>query len=151
MKDDAWISVAGVVIRGHQVASRPSEHYPEGTIAMQIPFFIERGLDLTGFHRGTLNISIAPKTMHPVDPEYTFRDVRWTDAHPPENFSFSRCGISFRGRRYSGWIYYPHPETKERHFQDPAIVEVIAPSIDGINYGDRVELEIKAKEFSISY
>ena len=28
---------------------------------MQAPFFKERGLDLSGFHRGTLNISVAPR------------------------------------------------------------------------------------------
>ena len=42
-------------MRGHEVASKKSVHYPQGTIEMQ--FFKERGLDLSGFHRGTLNIS----------------------------------------------------------------------------------------------
>ena len=40
-------------MRGHEVASKKSVHYPQGTIEMQAPFF-ERGLDLSGFHRGTL-------------------------------------------------------------------------------------------------
>ena len=44
-------------MRGHEVASKKSVHYPQRTIEMQAPFFKERGLDLSGFHRGTLNIS----------------------------------------------------------------------------------------------
>lgn len=148
--NDAWKTVSGIIVEGHQVASRGSEHYATGTIEMQISYFIERGLDLTGYHRGTLNISIAPATMHPASPEFTFRDVNWTDAHPPEHFSFSRCRIRFRGEIFDGWVYYPHPETKERHFQNPSIVEVIAPRIAGISYGDAVELEVKPGEIVIA-
>ena len=55
------LRVTGVLMRGHEVASKKSVHYPQGTIEMQAPFFKERGLDLSGFHRGTLNISVAPR------------------------------------------------------------------------------------------
>ena len=145
-----WQKVKGVVIQGHQVASRKSEHYPHGTIEMQIPHFKERGLDLTSLFRGTVNLSISPKSMTPIAPEYTFRDVQWTTAHPAEDFSFSKCQITHRNRKYQGWIYYPHPETKERHFQDPSIIEVIAPLIEEIRYGDEIELEINTNEISIN-
>jgi CTP-dependent riboflavin kinase len=139
-----WRPVRGVVVIGHQVASRRSDHYPRGTIEMQIPFFKERGLDLSPYYHGTLNISISPLNFRMVEPEHTFRHVRWTTAHPPEDFSFSHCRVNFKDIRYEGWVYYPHPETKERHFQDPSIIEVIAPEIPEINYGDRVEIEIKS-------
>ena len=148
--NSAWKTVAGVVIEGHQVASRASEYYPQGTIEMQIPYFKALGLDLTSFHRGTLNISIAPATMRPISPEFTFRSVRWTTAHPAEDFSFSRCRVISAAEKETGWIYYPHPETKERHFQNPSIVEVIAPWISGIKYGGRVEIEINSNEILIS-
>lgn len=144
-----WQKVKGVVIQGHQVASRKSEHYPDGTIELQIPHFKERGLDLTTLFRGTVNLSISPKSMTPIAPEYTFRDVQWTNAHPAEDFSFSRCRITHRNSRYEGLIYYPHPETKERHFQNPSIIEIIAPFIDGMRYGDEVELEVNPCEISI--
>jgi len=148
--NQAWKTVAGVIVEGHQVASRGSEHYPRGTIEIQIPHFKTLGLDLTSFHRGTLNISIAPATMRPINPEFTLRSVRWTTAHPAEDFSFSRCRIVSRGQRHDGWIYYPHPETKERHFQNPSIVEVIAPWIGWVKYGDRVEIEVNSNEMLIS-
>ena len=147
--NSAWKTVAGVVIEGHQVASRASEHYPQGTIEMQIPYFKALGLDLTSFHRGTLNISIAPATMRLINPQFTFRRVRWTTAHPAEDFSFSRCRVISTAEKHTGWIYYPHPETKERHFQNPSIVEVIAPWISGIKYGGRVEIEINSNEIWI--
>jgi hypothetical protein len=147
--NDAWKTVTGVVVEGHQVASQRSEHYPRGTIELQIPYFKALGLDLTSFHAGTLNVSIAPATMRPISPEFTFRNVRWTTAHPAEDFSFSRCRVVSRGQKHTGWIYYPHPETKERHFQNPSIVEVIAPWMGEIKYGARVEMEVNSEEIWI--
>ena len=147
---DNWLAVEGVVLRGHKVASRKSEHYPRGTIEMQLPFFKALGLDLTPFFRGTLNISISPHTFTIKDPQYTFRKVNWTSRHPPEDFSFSRCRVVYAGVKYEGWIYYPHPETKKRHFQDPSIVEVIAPLIPDLGYGDRVQIDVNSVEVSLN-
>lgn len=144
------LTVPGVVVRGHQVASRPSEHYPRGAIEMQLPFFKARGLDLTPYHGATLNVSISPKVFKLARPEFTFRQVNWTEHHPPEDFSFARCQVKYRAVVYDGWIYYPHPETKQRHFQQPSLIEVIAPRIPDIAYGDEVELEVNAAEVSIS-
>lgn len=141
--------VNGVVMRGHMVASRPSEHYPRGTIEMQLPYFKALGLDLSPYYLATLNISIEPITFSLIAPEYTFRQVHWTDAHPPEDFSFSPCRITYRDEKYQGWIYYPHPETKERHFQNDSIIEVIAKFIPEIRYGDEVSFEFKSEEISM--
>jgi CTP-dependent riboflavin kinase len=145
-----WKSVYGVVVRGHQVASKKSEHYPEGTIEMQIPFFLELGLDLTMFYRGTLNVSIAPSTFKLGQAEYKFPKVQWTSKHPAEDFSFSRCRLVYKNVRYEGWVYYPHPETKKRHFQNPSLIEIIAPVIPEIKYGDKVEIEINPQEIIVS-
>lgn len=144
------LTVSGVVVRGHQVASRPSEHYPQGAIEMQLPFFKARGLDLTLYHRATLNVSISPQVFKLAQPEFTFRHVNWTEHHPPEDFSFARCQVKYKDAAYDGWIYYPHPETKQRHFQNPSLVEVIAPLIPGIAYGDAVELTVNTDEVAIT-
>lgn len=146
---ERWIDVAGVVVQGHQVASRPSEHYPAGTISMQVPFFKQLGLDLQACYPGTLNVSVAPLVWTMRQPRFTFRQVTWTTAHPPEDFSFARCQINFQNNRYDGWIYYPHPETKARHFQNPSLIEVLAPRIDGIAYGDPVTLAVPDGEVVI--
>ncbi len=143
------ITVNGVVVEGYRVASGPSQDYPYGSLEKQIPLFKERGLDLERFYLGTLNVSIAPHTFEMANPEYTFRQVAWTDLHPPEDFSFSRCSIKFNGSRYAGCVYYPHPETKKRHFESASILEIISVFIPGIQYGERVELQLNADEIRI--
>lgn len=147
---DIWLTISGVVERGHLVASQKSKHYPRGTIAMQVPFFKQLGLDLTSFYEATLNVSISPNIFALKNPHYTFRSVRWTSKHPPEDFSFSLCRVIFAGVKYVGWIYYPHPETKKRHFQKPSIIEIIAPRIPNIGYGDHVEIEVNTMEVFIN-
>jgi hypothetical protein len=142
-------TITGIVVKGHQVASRKSEHYPRGTIEMQTPYFKELGLDLSRSYQGTLNISIAPARIKVKKPAYIFREVKWTTAHPAEDFSFSECEVKYRGEKYAGWVYYPHPETKERHFQNPSIIEVIASLIAGIKYGDEVEITVNSDEIAI--
>lgn len=144
-----WVTVNGRVVRGHRVASQPSRHYPRGTIALQKPHFRRRGLDLSGMWDGTLNVSIAPRTFAPSAPAYTFRDVAWTAHHPPEHFSFSRCRIEFRHVIYDGWVYYPHPETKQRHFQNPSLIEILAARIEGVTYGAAVTLWLNAAEIAL--
>jgi hypothetical protein len=130
----------GIVIQGYRVASGPSRDYPYGTLDKQRPIFKARGLDLEGYFNGTLNIDLRPFTFKLIKPEFTFRNVEWTDLHPPENFSFSRCKVIYKEIEYEGWVYYPHPETKLRHFQDPSLLEVIAHPIPGIKYGDEVQV-----------
>ena len=76
------------------------------------------------------------------NPEFTFRNVEWTDLHPPEHFSFSQCRVLFGGAVYEGWVYYPHPETKKRNFQNPSLLEVITRQIPEIRYGDRLEVQV---------
>ena len=141
--------LSGILVRGHQVASRPSKDYPYGTIEKQKPFFTALGLDLHEYFNGTLNISIAPLTFEMSSPELTFPLVEWTDLHPPETFSFSRCKVIFNGAEFQGWVYYPHPETKERHFQNPSLLEVIAHEIPNIHYGDSVEVEVNLDEVTL--
>ncbi len=139
----------GILMRGHQVASRPSKDYPYSSLEKQKPFFKALGLDLQKYFTGTLNISIAPFEFEMVKPEHTFELVEWTDLHPPETFSFSRCKVIFNGLEYAGWVYYPHPETKKTHFQNASLLEVITCEIPDIQYGDGVDIEINSDEIHI--
>lgn len=151
MTDRSWQKVDGILERGHQVASGSAldSPYPAGTIEMQTPFFRALGLDLSSYFPGTLNVSISPHTFQLINPELTFRQVEWTDRHPPEDFSFSQCRVVFQGSAYESWIYYPHPETKKRNFQAPSIIEIIAPKIPGIQDQCRVEVEYNPLEVVI--
>ena len=150
--DEHWQTVTGVVRQGHRVASGTGEdrRYPAGTLRLQRPFFLARGLDLAPFFEGTLNHDIAPRTFALVRPTHTFRQVTWTDLHPPEDFSFSRCVVGHRGTEHAGWIYTPHPETKAAHFQPPTLLEVLLPWIAEVRYGDAVQLRVRAEEIAIS-
>jgi hypothetical protein len=144
-----WITVPGIIVAGHRVASGPSKDYPYSSLERQKPVFKAGGLDLERFFTGTLNVSIAPGTWELVKPQYTFRGVAWTDLHPPEDFSFSACQVCFSGGEYAGWVYYPHPETKIRHFQDPGLIEVITTFITGIGYGSQVVLLLDPEQIAI--
>jgi hypothetical protein len=142
-------TVSGLVLEGYRVASGPSKDYPYGSLEKQIPLFKQRGLDLEGFYYGTLNVSISPHSFQMVAPEFTFRQVTWTDLHPPEDFSFSACTVRFKGREYAGYVYYPHPETKQRHFESASVLEIISMFIEGIHYGDPLELVLNPQEILI--
>ncbi|GAB4499596.1 MAG: hypothetical protein OHK003_16110 [Anaerolineales bacterium] len=139
----------GILTRGHQVASRPSKAYPYSSLEKQKPYFKALGLDLYEYFNGTLNISIAPLTFEMSAPELTLPLIEWTDLHPPETFSFSRCKVIFKNKEYTGWVYYPHPETKRDHFQNPSLVEVITHEIPGIRYGDALDVELNVNEIKV--
>ena len=142
----------GIVKKGHQVASGIAKDspYDRGTIEMQLPFFQKLGLDLSPYYLGTLNISIAPHIFEIKQPQYTFKNVKWYPHYPAETFSFSPCQVIVKNIRYSGLIYYPHPETKIGHFQDNFILEVISLPIPNIDYGDRIKLAINRREIIIN-
>lgn len=143
-----WKRVQGIIKPGHKVASGQATDspYPQGTITMQIPYFQAHGLDLSMFYPATLNISISPYTFTLKNPRYTFQQIVWTTNHPPETFSFSSCHLIYQTKIYQAWIYYPHPETKKRHFQNPAILEIIAPFIPGLHNETHLEVEVNTEE-----
>jgi hypothetical protein len=144
-------TISGKLIKGYQVASGIAQNTPfeGGTIELQKPFFKHFGLNLDDFFMGTLNIDISPYTFKIVNPTHTFKDVKWTLNFPAETFSFAKCKIKFMQNWYEGYIYYPHPETKIGHFQKNTMVELLAPYIEDIAYGNRVELIIYKEEIEL--
>jgi CTP-dependent riboflavin kinase len=146
-----WITLKGRLKQGYRVASGPSAAYPQyGSIEKQKPFFKALGLELDGMFDGTLNISIEPYAFEMAKPRHTFRGVRWTELTNAEDFSFSACRVRFKNREYEGWVYYPHPETKHDHFQERSTVEVLAPFIEGLRYGDALELLLDPQEVKVT-
>lgn len=145
--------ISGSIQPGHQVASGIARNspYAAGTIAMQLPYFLQQGLDLSNYYLGTLNILIAPNKFRVQNPLYTFPLVKWHPDYPAETFSFSPCQVIFRGIKYKGLVYYPHPETKIGHFQADSILEVIALPIPDIKYGDQVQLIVDSQEIALSH
>ena len=145
--------VTGIVKEGHRVASglANESRFPDGTLALQIPCFAVRGLDLAPYHRGTINVSIAPLTYIIGQAWKTLPDVKWSSVMPAENFSFYRCGIRPAGVKTfaEGLVYWPHPSTKPEFFQDPSILEILAPFLEGITYGSAVELHVTPAEIEV--
>ncbi len=117
---------------------------------MQLPHFRKRGLDLSDFYLGTLNVSIAPYTFELENPKYTFPEVKWHPDYPAETFSFSPCALKYQDRSTQALVYYPHLETKIGHFQDSCIVEVIAPRLADVKYGDRLELKLDPQQVKLN-
>jgi hypothetical protein len=152
--------LTGTVVPGYGVASgrSPDSPYPAGTIAMQYPFFRDLGLDLEGYFLGTINLSIAPNTFKLLNADYYFEQLNWAEGFPPETFSFYQCQIDQlcqidRQTEDSpivpGWIYYPHPETKIGHFQSNSLLEIIAPPISRLVYGDRLQVTLSSQQIQI--
>ena len=146
-----WIKVTGIITKGHQVASGMAKDspYPQGTIKMQTPFFKQLGLDISEFFPGTLNINIRPYKFKLYNPQYTFKTVQWNPHSPAETFSFSCCQILYRQVKYTAIIYYPHPETKPTHFQDDSTLEILTQSLNGVEYGHSIELNLNPAEIDI--
>ena len=147
-----WQSISARVVAGHQVASgrKNDPRFPGGTLRMQAPFFRELGFDLGAFHGGTINVSIAPHAYRVVKAPTTFRQVRWHPVEPAEDFSFFDVRVVRPGgAMVAGKIYYPHPDTKPEHFQQPDVLELLLPYLEDITNGAELTIEIPADQILI--
>ncbi|MEO5915657.1 MAG: hypothetical protein ABIS50_15595 [Luteolibacter sp.] len=149
-----WQTISARIVRGHQVASGQNEdpRFPGGTLRMQAPFFKALGLDLAPFHPGTLNISLAPCGYIVRRPRHTFKGLKWHPVEPAEDFSFFDVRVICPdGSRVTGFIYFPHPATKPEHFQNPDVLELLLPYVEGLSYGMELRLEIPQDQMGIEY
>ncbi|MES2661069.1 MAG: hypothetical protein V4689_20770 [Verrucomicrobiota bacterium] len=147
-----WQTITARVVQGHQVASgkNGNPRFPGGTLRMQHPHFKALGLDLGIYHTGTLNVSIAPCRYVVYRPRQTFHAVKWHPTEPAEDFSFFDVRlIRPDGSSIDGLIYFPHPETKPEHFQQPDVLELLLPFVEGLDYGAELTLEIPMEQMSI--
>ena len=137
----------GLLVAGHGVASgrAADSPYPAGTIAMQRPFFAAHGLDLGDCHPGTLNLAFPGGEWRLSQPSFRVERLAWTHLHPPETFSFWPCRLRRDPMETAGWIYGPHPETKERHHQEPGRLEILAPFLEGLAAGMALELAVDGR------
>ena len=134
--------VMAEVVRGYGVASGKNfdARFPKGTIAMQLPFFEDRGLDLSSFHLGTLNIDITPYCYKFIHSSCCFEKIKWSNDLPPETFSFYPCKISLPNQNsgVSSLVYYPHPSTKPGFHQKEGVLEILAPYLKSVSYGSKI-------------
>lgn len=147
----SWITIPGIVIQGYGVASGSySTRFPGGTIRAQSPYFEARGVDISPYYPGTLNVDIAPRRFTLVRPGHTLTDVSWWPGVPPETFSFSPCRVILPAGPIDGLIYYPHPETKPEHHQPATVIEILAPFMENLAVGAPVKLQLDPGEVTVS-
>lgn len=147
-----WQSFSARVVPGHRVASgqNGNPRFPGGTLRMQGPYFKALGLDLGAYHPGTLNVSIAPCRYRVVRPRHTFHQVKWHPTEPAEDFSFFDVRLILPdGIRVSGLVYFPHPDTKPEHFQQPDVLEILLPFVEAVDYGAELAFEIPRDQMVI--
>jgi len=144
------MSVTGKVISGYGVASGKGkdDRYPNGTLKLQIPFFKEKGLDLSDFFIGTINIDISPYQFTVKKYKYYFKEINWSIYIPPENFYFFDVQLIFKESVYKGLIYMPDPKTKSDHHQISNLFELLMPKIKGIKQGENVILKLRKGDFN---
>ena len=147
----SWITIPGVVTKGYGVASgSDSTRFPGGTIRAQLPHFLARGVDISPYYPGTLNIDITPRRFTIIRPSHTLTDVSWWPGVPAETFSFSQCRILLLTGPIDGMVYYPHPETKPEHHQPPTVIEILAPFIENVGIGTALEVQLDAEEVAVA-
>ncbi len=145
MSPNPNLIISARIVEGHRVASglNGNPRFPGGTLRMQIPHFKALGLDLTAFHLGTLNVSISPLAYRVAKPRHTLTQVKWHPTEPAEDFSFLDVRVKRPGLpAVAGFIYFPHPDTKPEHFQQPDVLELLLPFVSGLSYGMVLTLEV---------
>lgn len=147
------MKIKGLVVRGHGVASGISAdpRYPEGTLAQQLPFFKEKGLDLKNYYPGTINLDISPFEFKILEPFRFLKGIRWSEHIPAENFYFFNLVVLLNHHRISGLIYMPDSETKIEHDQGGSILELILPKVENLNYGDHLRIKVPDTQLRFCY
>jgi len=142
----------GVLIKGYQIASGTSHitPYKDGSINLQRPFFEERGFCMKGLYLATLNIDIPNHEFTIIKPTYHFENLKWEKDFPAETFSIVSCSLIYKSKEYDAFIYYLHVETKIGHIQKRSTLEVLSAFVDGIDYGDEIEVKIDSKNIVIN-
>ena len=142
--------IRGKISRGHGVASGQSgdARYPGGTLKAQFEYFKARGLDLSPYYLGTINLDIAPFEYQIVNPKLFLEDVNWSDFIPAENFYFFDLKVYSGSAMHEGLVYMPDPATKVEHEQKKTVLELILPKIPNLRYGDQIEIEIPAAQMT---
>ncbi len=144
-----FTSIPVKIVQGHGVASGKCQdpRFPQGSVALQFPFFEKNGLDTKSLYTGTLNLDIFPHSYILLNPTFQFNRVKWTSYLPAENFSFFACQLQLSEvhgeQQYTCYVYWPHPSTKPAFHQPPSVLEVIAPFIPNLDYGNNLILTSK--------
>jgi|TARA_R110001599_G_scaffold19702_2_gene75237 hypothetical protein len=140
------------VVKGHQVASGSANdsRFPFGTINAQVSHFKALGLDISEFYPATINAEFNSRSITLNHHDYFFKQVKWHDDIPAEDFKFCRCILLKEYTEISALIYQPQFDTKTEHQQPLNQLEILAPYIEDIHYGDLLTLKINKHVITLS-
>lgn len=141
------------VVKGHQIASGLANdlRFVAGSINAQLPYFKMLGLNIENFHTATLNAEFDCNTIELNDYDYYFKEIKWHAQMPAEDFKFRRCQVIHQEKSYSAVIYQPQLSTKTEHFKAKNVLEIMAPFIEHISYGDQLTLDIPADAITLVF
>ena len=133
------------VVPGYQVASglAVDAEFEQGSIALQKPHFKQRGIDLTHCFNGTINVAFNVQQVAILRSHHHIEQLKWYQHWPAEDFDFVKCELCFNLQRVTGFIYQPSPTTKIDHYQPANVLELLAPKLDGLVYGSKLELLVE--------
>ena len=146
--------VHGIVKQGFRIASGMNKEGipgPYGTIlkdslVRQRPFFEKEVPEMKELWTGTINVNIAPRLCKILKYDHTIT-CEW---HPgiTETFGLVKgLTVIAHGKRYPAILYYPLPS--EIHIPRDEVIEIIAPKIEGLSYGDKVVVEVSPEKITI--
>ncbi len=131
------------LVKGYQVASGLANNplFPNGTINAQRPYFEALGLSLAGIFPATLNVQFNCQKIELSHADFHFQNVKWHSLVPAEDFKFFTCQLLHENTVYRALIYQPQTSTKTAHFQPKNQLEILAPFIKNISYGDTLHVK----------
>lgn len=148
------MQITGKVKQGYRIASGlntegvpgPNGIIVRDSFVKQRPFFEAEVPEIKEVWTGTINVDISPSTHKMLD----FHHQITCEWHPgiTETFGIVKDVILKRGgEEYTAFIYYPMPSG----FHEPRldVIEILAPKIGGLEYGEEVSLILPADKVSI--
>ncbi len=139
------IEIGGIVTQGFRIASGLNKDGVPGpygitikdSFVQQRPFFEAELPELKEVWTGTINVDISPRIHRMIG----FTKEITCEWHPRITETFGLVtGITLKrnNQEYPAIIYYPMPS--EFHEPRMNVIEILAPKIEGLAYGDKVEL-----------
>jgi len=133
------ITIKGIISEGLKAASGQRHKGAAGTIALQKPGLKSIGVEVDKLFNGTINLQLK-QGFHITKPDYTLTDYEWIEG-VFESFDILRCKIKYGQSTYEGYVYRPK-ESEHAAAHEASIVELLAPEIPGIRYGDRLSIDV---------
>ena len=149
------MEIAGIVTEGYRIASGSNTEGVPGpfgemlkdSFVRQRVFFEKEVPELKSVWTGTINLNISPRSARMNAFDHTIT-CEW---HPgiTETFGIvSGITLHAKGRTYKDcFIYYPMPS--DIHTPRYEIIELLAPKVEGLSYGDSITIEVSEEKVSV--